>query len=69
MDLRGNVGRVVMQNWKLVVSREGFIHRAALLFNSIDQELRNKGKIEKFKTGLMKWLLENISMKPMLKRE
>ena len=47
----------------LDISREGFIYRAAVLYNAIDEDLRREENVERFKSGLRKWVSENISVK------
>ena len=62
--LRGNLGRISIKKKKLAISREGFIYRAALLLNKIDEDLRNEEKLDRFKTGFRKWVLQNVAIKP-----
>ena len=64
VDLRNNRGKVMVQKRKLAISREGFIYRAAVLYNAINEDLRREENGERFKSGLKKWVLENISVKP-----
>ena len=45
MTLRGSLGRIVIKNTRLTISREGFIHRASLLMNSIGEALRKEEDI------------------------
>ena len=63
VDLRYNKGKVMVQKRKLAISREGFIYRAAVLYNAIDEDLRSEENVERFKSGLRKWVSENISVK------
>ena len=67
MTLRGSPGRIVIKNTRLTISREGFIHRASLLMNSIGEALRKEEDIKVFKAGLRKWVVENIPIKPKTK--
>ena len=67
MTLRESQERIFVKNTRLTISREGFIHRAALLLNSLGIELRKEEKINVFKTGLRKWVLDNIPIKPKMK--
>ena len=62
--LRGNLGRISIKKKKLAISREGFIYRAALLLNKIDEDLRNEEKLDRFKTGFRRWVLQNVAIKP-----
>ena len=38
-----------------------------MLLNSLDKDLRNEGKLERFKVGLKKWVKTNIPTKPIVK--
>ena len=64
MNLREDLGRVIVPRRKLGISREGFICRATMLLNCIDEDLRNEDKLERFKVGLQRWVKTNIPTKP-----
>ena len=64
MNLRGSKGKIIIRKRKLGITKEGFIYRASVLFNKIDEALRNETKIKKFKAGMRKWVLTNIATKP-----
>ena len=48
----------------LSISKEGFLYRGALLFNSLDANIRNEPKLERFKEMLKKWIKDKIPAKP-----
>ena len=51
-------------NWDLTLGRCGFLYRAARIWNLMPPTLRDTEKQEVFKTGLRKWIMENIPRKP-----
>ena len=67
MNLRGNYGSIKQKNKKLAISREGFVYRGVTLLNKMSDELRTEEKLNKFKVGLRKWVIENIPAKPKTK--
>ena len=67
MNLRDDIGKLMVPRRKLGISREGFICRATMLLNSLDEDLRNEGKLERFKVGLKKWVKTNIPTKPIVR--
>ena len=64
LDLRGSKGKIRLVKRKLAITKEGFIYRASVILNNIDEDLRNEKSIKKFKTGIRRWVLENIPTKP-----
>ena len=64
MELRGRLKAIRQPKYKLSIAREGFIYRSATIFNKLDDDLRNEVKVDKFKVGLRKWILQNIAIKP-----
>ena len=50
--------------YKLSVSREGFIYRGAFLHNMLDEQSRTETDISKFKIRVKDWVKDNITMKP-----
>ena len=64
MVLRGNLGSIRQTNKKRSITKEGFVYRSVALMNKLDDNLRNEGELETFKTGMKKWVKENISVKP-----
>ena len=50
--------------YKLGISREGFLYRAASLLNMMDEKLRQEPKLEIFKSEAKKWVKGNITVKP-----
>ena len=50
--------------YKLNIAREGFIFRGATIYNKLDEHLRTEPKVHKFKEGVRKWVMNNISIKP-----
>ena len=48
----------------LTISREGFLHRGRQLLNSLLQNIRNEGKIRKFKIEAKAWVKLTIAVKP-----
>ena len=63
-DTRQGAGTVEVPRYKMNIAREGFIYRGAQLYNKLDGDLRAEPKLEKFKTGLRKWVKTNIAVKP-----
>ena len=43
------------------------MYRAISLWNKLSEELKNEEKLERFKTGLRRWVTENIPIKPVSK--
>ena len=64
LNLREDLGKLVVQRRKLGITREGFICRAITLLNSLGEDLRNEDKLERFKVGLKRWVKTNIPTKP-----
>ena len=64
IDLRANCGKILIQKTKLSISREGFVQRAGVLFNTLDEALRNEDKLSKFKISLREWVIKNVAVKP-----
>ena len=64
LDLRGSKGKIRLVKRKLAITKEGFIYRASVILNNVDEDLRNEINIKKFKTGIRRWVLENIPTKP-----
>ena len=62
--LREQKGKIKLQKRKLAITKEGFINRASILLNNINEDLRNEDNIEKFKSGMREWVLGNILTKP-----
>ena len=60
INTKGSMGKHDVHWKKLAISREGFINRANILMNKVDEKLRYEEKIEKFKYELRKWVLGNI---------
>ena len=46
--LRGGAGMLHMPQYKLSVSREGFIYRGAYVYNMLDEHIREEVDISKF---------------------
>ena len=63
-DTRQGAGTVQVPRYKRNIAREGFVYRGAQLYNKLDGDLRAEPKLEKFKTGLRKWVKTNIAVKP-----
>ena len=51
MTLRGSLGRIVIKNTRLTISRKGFIHRASLLMNSIGEGRKKTSRFLKLVLG------------------
>ena len=64
LNLREDLGKLVVPRRKLGITREGFIFRAITLLNSLDEDLRNEDKLERFKVGLRKWVKMHIPTRP-----
>ena len=63
MSLRGQQNSII-QNCKMSIYKEGFLHRGVALLNKLSEDLRNEEKLEKFKVKLRKWVLENVPVRP-----
>ena len=55
---------VTIPNYKLDVSRAGFIYRGSKLFNSLPRELREEESIGKFKIQVKDWVKQSIPIRP-----
>ena len=64
VNLREGRGSLVLKRKKIAITREGFICRGATLLNKLDEDLRNEENLVQFKSGLKRWVLENIPVKP-----
>ena len=64
LNLREDLGKLVVPRRKLGITREGFICRAIALLNSLGEDLRNEDKLERFKVGLRKWVKIHIPTRP-----
>ena len=51
-------------DYSLDISRAGFLYRGARLFNMLPRILREEKKRGLFKTGLRKWITNNVSIRP-----
>ena len=65
--LRESQGSFVQRKTKLAITREGFVYRGVALLNKLSEGLRNEEKIERFKSGLRKWVVQHIPVKPITK--
>ena len=63
-NLRGNQGNINQGRKSLSISKEGFLYRGALLFNSLEADVRREPKLERFKELLKKWIKDKIPAKP-----
>ena len=50
-----------LPNLNLSMTREGFINRGALLFNSLPEDLRLEPNLQKFRSRSRKWIVENVA--------
>ena len=64
LALRDQKGKIRLEKRRLAITKEGFIHRASIILNNIDEDLRNEDNLKKFKLGMREWVLKNISTKP-----
>ena len=67
MALRESQGSFVQGNARLAITREGFVYRGVALLNKLSEGLGNEEKINSFKSGLRKWVVEHIPVKPVTK--
>ena len=56
--------RVMLPNYKLSVSREGFVYRSSALINSLPVDLQVDMPPNKFKQLVKIWVSENVPVKP-----
>ena len=63
-DLRGRSDLMQHPRYKLSLSREAFIYRAANILNMMSFNLRNEANLETFKLKAKLWVKENIAIKP-----
>ena len=54
----------MVANASLTISRSGFFYRTSKIWNLLPGHLRSERGIGRFKTGLRKWILENVPRKP-----
>ena len=64
MRLRGKAGVLTVPRCTLSVSREGFVYRGTILYNSLPENIRNEFNLGKFKSKLREWIKVNIKIKP-----
>ena len=57
-------GMLTIPRQSLSTTRAGFVARGSQLFNNLPVNLRMEKKLSKFKTGIRKWITENIPAKP-----
>ena len=62
--LRGGAGVLNTPPYKLSLSREGFIYRGSILYNRMDEKIREEKDFVKFKKCSKEWIKKNISVKP-----
>ena len=63
-NIRGMSSGLSQPKLSLSISKEGFVNRGITLMNKLDDSLRSEQNLDKFKTGLQKWVKHNISAKP-----
>ena len=63
-NIRGISSGLIQPKLSLSISKEGFVNRGITLMNKLDDSLRSEQNLENFKTGLQKWVKNNISAKP-----
>ena len=56
--------KIVVQNSNHSLARSGFMYRGTQLFNSLPVSLRMEEKVSSFRTGVKKWIIESIPVKP-----
>ena len=56
-------------NCKLNQSKEGFVNRAILLFNKLDEDVRNCESLDQFKQRAKIWVKKNVQIKPIRNQE
>ena len=54
----------IQANYKLTLSRSGFIYRGAHLFNQLPEEMRKLQDVKVFKRQVKQWVRDNILIKP-----
>ena len=59
-----NLGKLIIPKYNLSLSREGFLSQGSLLFNKLPVSLRQEVNFHRFKSGVKKWVSENICVKP-----
>ena len=63
-ETQRNVGKLKVPNYNLSLGREGFLMQGSLLYNKLPVSLRIEENFLRFKSGVRKWVSENISVKP-----
>ena len=63
-NLRNKRKTLNVPRMKLAQAREGFVNRAAVLYNKLDEGTRNSETITVFKRQTRQWVLKNILVKP-----
>ena len=62
--MRSGTGNIEFPTRHLSISKESFIYRSAMILNKLPENIRNEKSMNKFKTKLKKWSVENILTKP-----
>ena len=55
---------IQLEDFKLGIQREGFVHRGGKLYNQLPVELREEQNIKKFKKKAKIWVRDNVTIKP-----
>ena len=64
LNTRYGRGTVQPPRYSLNIAREGFVYRAAAIYNKLDESLRNEEKFQRFKSGVREWVKTNIEIRP-----
>ena len=62
--LRTGTGNLNIPQYKLSLSREGFVYRGAYIYNLLDETIKKEENLGKFKDNVKGWVKRNISIKP-----
>ena len=63
-NLRNKQNIIDIPKYRLSQSKEGFIYRGSILFNQLDEEVRNIENLRTFKYEVRRWVQDNICVKP-----
>ena len=56
--------KVKVRDSELTLSRAGFVHRGARLWNTLPENIQSETSLAKFKAQVKPWIKANISHKP-----
>ena len=64
LSLRHGGGVLSLPQYKLSLSREGFLYRGSYIHNMLDENIRVENNISMFKRNTKEWIRKHIPIKP-----